>query len=148
MTFNIRLATQEDFEKIHALNKEFSHFIKTPEKFKITVAQMIEEQEHFRILVAESEDDGIVGFASTFIAWYSWIGKSLYLDDLYVLEKYRKNGLGSRLMDEVFDLAQKEGCRKVRWQVSKWNENAIDFYKKRGAVIEDVEINCDLIFQK
>jgi predicted N-acetyltransferase YhbS len=53
MSFNIRLATEKDFEKIHALNREFSQFIKTPEKFKITVDQMRREQEHFRILVAE-----------------------------------------------------------------------------------------------
>jgi len=48
-------------------------------------------------------------------------------------------------MDEVFELAKQEGCKKVRWQVSKWNKNAIEFYKKKGAVIDDVEINCDLI---
>lgn len=145
MSFTIRLAEESDFEKIHELNREFSSFIKTPEKFKITVQQMKEEQAHFQMLVVLSGAGSIIGFASTFIAWYSWIGKSLYLDDLYIEEKYRKNGLGSRLMDEVFQLARQEGCKKVRWQVSKWNEDAIEFYKRKGAVIDDVEINCDLI---
>jgi diamine N-acetyltransferase len=106
---------------------------------------MKDEQAYFRILIAESQEEGIIGFASTFIAWYSWIGKSLYLDDLYILEKFRKNGHGSRMMEEVFKLAKKEGCKKVRWQVSKWNEAAIEFYKKKGASIDDVEINCDLM---
>ena len=147
MEYNIRLATESDFEKIYELNREFSHFIQTPEKFKITVEQMKQEKDFFRILVVENEEDEIIGFASTFIAWYSWIGKSLYLDDLYILESYRKNGLGSKLMDEVINLAKEEGCKKVRWQVSKWNSNAIDFYKKKGAVVDDVEINCDLVFK-
>lgn len=144
MSFTIRLAEESDFEKIHALNREFSNFIKTPEKFKITVEQMKNDQRHFQMLVVDTNSEGIIGFASTFIAWYSWVGKSLYLDDLYIVEKYRKNGLGSRLMDEVFQLARQEGCKKVRWQVSKWNEDAIEFYKRKGAVIDDVEINCDL----
>jgi diamine N-acetyltransferase len=146
MSFTIRLAEESDFEKIHALNREFSSFIKTPEKFKVSIEQMKEEQAYFRMLLVETERKEIIGFASTFIAWYSWLGKSLYLDDLYIVEKYRKNVLGSRLMDEVVNLAKREGCKKVRWQVSKWNEDAIEFYKRKGAVIDDVEINCDLVF--
>lgn len=146
MPFNIRLATEKDFETIHALNKQFADFIRTPEKFKISLEQMHEEQEHFQILVVETKEGEIIGFATTFVAWYSWIGKSFYLDDLYILENYRGKGLGSRLIDEVFEMAKKENCKKVKWMVSKWNKNAIDFYKKKGAVIDDVEITCDLIF--
>jgi len=146
MSFNIRLAVEEDFEKIHALNKEFAQFIKTPEKFKITVEQMKEEMEFFKILIAESQDGDIVGFATTCIAWYSWSGKSMYLDDLFVVKKFRGNGLGSRLVDEVIEMARKENCKKVKWQVSKWNQHAIEFYKSKGAIIDDVEINCDLVF--
>ncbi len=147
MPFNIRLATEKDFEAIHTLNKEFADFIRTPEKFKISLEQMYAEQQHFKILVAETEEGEIIGFATTFIAWYSWIGKSFYLDDLYIVEKYRGQGLGSQLIDEVFEMAKKENCKKVKWMVSKWNKNAIDFYKKKGAVIDEIEITCDLIFE-
>lgn len=146
MNFRIRIAQENDFEKIHQMNQDFSHFIKTPEKFKISVEEMKAEQEHFRILIAENDDGKIVAFASTFIAWYSWIGKSLYLDDLFVIEQFRGNGLGSQLIEEVVKLAKQQGCKKVKWQVSKWNKNAIDFYKTKGAEIDDVEINCDLVF--
>lgn len=145
MNFRIRIAQVSDFEKIHQMNQEFSHFIKTPEKFKISIKDMVAEQEHFKILVAENFGGEIVAFASTFIAWYSWIGKSLYLDDLFVMQQFRGNGLGSKLMEEVKNLAKQQGCKKVKWQVSKWNQNAIDFYKSKGAEIDDVEINCDLV---
>jgi GNAT superfamily N-acetyltransferase len=69
------------------------------------------------------------------------------MDDLYVKEKYRKNGIGKRLLDVVIEFARKEKCGKVRWQVSNWNKDAQDFYKKMGAKIDDVELNCDLILQ-
>ncbi|MCG8307302.1 MAG: GNAT family N-acetyltransferase [Cytophagales bacterium] len=127
------------------MNRDFSHFIKTPERFMISLEEMIAEQDHFKILVAEKDNEELVGFASTFIAWYSWIGKTLYMDDLFVIETHRSKGLGSWLIDEVFKLAKNQGCKKVKWQVSKWNQNAIDFYRNKGAIIDDVEINCDLI---
>ena len=145
MSFNVRLATENDFEAIHSLNKEFAQFIKKPEKFRISLEQMKEEQAHFRCLVVENETEGIIGFATTFIAWYSWIGKSLYLDDIYIVEKHRGHGFGSQLMNAVFQIAKEENCKKIKWQVSKWNKNAIEFYKKKGAEIDEVEINCDLI---
>ena len=146
MAFSIRQATEADFSTIHALNEEFSHFIKTPEKYKITLEQMKAEQQHFLCLVVENETGEIIGFATTFIAWYSWVGKTMYLDDLFIIEKYRGNGLGSQLMDEVFKIAKQKNCKKVKWMVSKWNKKAIEFYKNKGAVIDDVEINCVLVF--
>jgi diamine N-acetyltransferase len=148
MSYTVRVATEDDFSVIYNLNKEFSYYIKTPEKFKITLEQMKNEQEYFKILVIENSEQTIIGFATTFIAWYSWTGKSLYLDDLYVQEKHRGKGLGSKLMDEVFQLARKENCRKVKWMVSKWNQNAIDFYKSKGAEIDDVEIPVELNFNE
>jgi hypothetical protein len=44
----------------------------------------------------------------------------------------------------VKEFAINSQCKKMRWQVSKWNSDAITFYKSIGAVIDDVEINCDL----
>jgi diamine N-acetyltransferase len=49
-------------------------------------------------------------------------------------------------MNKVFEIAKKEKCNRVRWQVSKWNSEAIEFYKKIGAKIDDTEMNCDMIF--
>jgi ribosomal protein S18 acetylase RimI-like enzyme len=66
------------------------------------------------------------------------------LDDIYVTEKYRHLGLGLKIMEEVIKMAREAGCKKIRWQVSEWNANAINFYRKLGAEIDDVERNCDL----
>lgn len=49
-------------------------------------------------------------------------------------------------MDAIIELAKEKRCKKVKWMVSKWNTDAIEFYKKKGAVIDDVEISCDLVF--
>lgn len=147
MNVAVKRATVQDFPKILALIKEFSVFQGTPEKVTITLEQMIEERKFFRCFIAKADNHEIVGFATFFFAFYSWTGKAIYLDDLYVQQAYRKQGIGKRLLEAVIDLARTENCKKVRWQVSEWNVHAIDFYKRMGAQIDEVEINCDLVIQ-
>lgn len=144
MYYNITSATQEDFPSILSLIQEFATFQKTPGKVTINLQQMMEGKNLFNAFVAK-QDGVIVGFASYFPAWYSWSGKALYLDDLYVQQQYRHKGIGRDLLNAVIDKARSENCIKVRWQVSNWNTNAIEFYKKMGAEIDEVEINCDFI---
>lgn len=143
MNYDITLAAEEDFPGILSLIQEFATFQKTPDKVTISLQQMLEGKHLFNAFIAKA-DDRIIGFASYFPAWYSWSGKALYLDDLYVQDAYRKKGIGKALLDAVIDKARMENCIKVRWQVSNWNANAIELYKKMGAEIDEVEINCDL----
>ena len=145
MTMVIRKADENDFASILELLREFSAFQGRPEKLTINLAQMIEDKELFLCFVAETDNKEIVRLASCFFAFYSWTGKALYLDDLYVKELFRNQGIGKNLLDAVIQHAKTEKCRKVRWQVSKWNTNAIEFYKSMGAVIDEVEINCELV---
>lgn len=141
----IRTANEQDFHQVVSLIKEFAVFQGAPEKVTITAEQMMEDKHLFRCFVAETGDRKIIGFATYFFAYYSWTGKAVYLDDLYVKEEFRKGGIGRMLLMKVIDLAKEQECKKVRWQVSKWNTNAIAFYKKMGAAIDEVEINCDYI---
>jgi len=80
--------------------------------------------------------------ALCFFAYYTWVGKSLYLDDIYVMESYRGQKIGTELLKKVFEIAQKEGCKRVRWQVLNWNKPAIEMYEKIGAEIDDEWLNC------
>jgi diamine N-acetyltransferase len=141
----IREAEVADFTNVIALIKEFSFFQKTPEKVTITLEQMTTEKDFFRCLIAETRNKDVVGFATFFPAFYSWSGKAFYLDDLYVKESSRKQGIGKKLLEAVITLAKEDGCKKVRWQVSGWNADAIYFYEKIGAVLDDTERNCDLM---
>lgn len=144
MNITIRKADHKDFKGILSLINEFAIFQKTPGKVTITLEQMEKEKDLFQCFVAETPKHELVGFASFFLAYYSWTGKAIYLDDLYVTEQYRHQNIGSQLLNTIVDLAKKEQCKKLRWQVSNWNENAIGFYKSIGASVDEVEINCDL----
>lgn len=141
----IRKADAADFDSIIELQKEFAHFQKTPEKLTITAEQMKEEKDLFRCLVAETKDKAIIGFATYFPVYFSWSGKAMYVDDLFVKDNFRNKGIGKQLLNAVINMAKENGCKKVRWQVSDWNVNAIDFYKSLGAEINNTERNCDLM---
>jgi hypothetical protein len=48
-----------------------------------------------------------------------------------------------KLLKEVFKVAEKENCSRIRWQVLNWNKDAITFYEKINAEIDDEWLNCD-----
>lgn len=101
---------------------------------------MIEDQHLFNCIIVEGAQEEIIGFA---LYYFTWIGKSLYLDDLYVKESFRGHKIGSALLKKIFEIAKSENCNRVRWQVLNWNKPALEFYKKSGALLDDEWINCD-----
>ena len=143
-SYHIRPATAQDFPAILGLIKELSLFEKAPEKVTNTVSQMQAEQDLFRALVAETNEGKIIGFALYYFVYYTWVGKSLYLDDLYVKEAYRGHKIGSALLDKVIQFGKDNNCKRIRCQVLEWNKPAIDFYKKLGANLDGEWLNCDL----
>ncbi|MEO6837734.1 MAG: GNAT family N-acetyltransferase [Ginsengibacter sp.] len=142
MNLVIRKADENDFEEILSLIKEFSVFQKTPEKVSISLDQLIKDKNIFQCLIGVNEKE-IIGFATYYFTYNSWSGKGLYLDDLYVKQFYRKHSAGKKLLDAVIDLAKRQHCNNVRWLVSGWNKDAINFYKNMGATIDEVDLNCN-----
>jgi len=144
LSFRIRSAAEKDFPVIMEMIKELAVFEKAPDQVRNTVEQMQREKDYFKALVAEKSDGEIIGMAVFFFAYYTWVGKSLYLDDLYVKEKYRGQGVGKALLEKVLEFARQNRCKRVRWQVLEWNTPAIEFYKKMGVRLDDEWINCDV----
>jgi GNAT superfamily N-acetyltransferase len=146
MNTELRPIAEQDFEALLALFQEFAFFEKLPEKMTNSLAQMRVEKAYLNGFVALNEQHEIAGYVTFFFGYYTWTGKSLYMDDLYVRPQYRGCGVGTQLIHAVIDFAKAEQCKKLRWQVSEWNQPAIDFYKSLGATIDSVESNCDLFF--
>ena len=145
MNIKLRPATEADFTEILGMIKELALFEKAPEKVTNSVEQMQREKDFFRCIMAENEDGIIVGMALYFFAYYTWVGKSLYLDDLYIKPPYRGNGIGTMLLKEIMKISKEEKCTRIRWQVLDWNTPAIDLYKKMGMTLDEEWINCDWI---
>lgn len=147
MEIKIRRAEEADFQQILDLFKEFAVFENHPDRMINTLDRTIREKDFINCFVAETIDQRIIGYATCFFTYYTWIGKCLYMDDLYVKPEFRAQGIGKRLLNSVIEFAKSSHCHKLRWQVSKWNNPAIGFYQSIGATIDDIERNCDLMLE-
>jgi GNAT superfamily N-acetyltransferase len=79
--------------------------------------------------------DEAVGFAVYFHTFSTFTGYTgIYLEDLFVDPAQRAKGIGTALLAYLANLAKRRGCGRLSWAVLDWNEPAIQFYRKLGAV--------------
>ena len=75
------------------------------------------------------------GFAVFYHNYSTFLGRrGMYLEDIFVLPEYRRNGLGKMLLTHVAGIALERGCGRFEWAVLDWNQNAARFYHQLGAV--------------
>ena len=58
---------------------------------------------------------------------------TLFIEDIFVLEGYRSQGVGKIMFDFLKETAKREGCGRIEFTVLKWNKLAQEFYEKNGA---------------
>lgn len=79
-----------------------------------------------------------VGFALFFQSYSTFLAKpGLYLEDLFVRPAFRGRGYGEALLRHLARIALDRGCARFEWAVLDWNEPALAFYRKLGAVPMD-----------
>jgi GNAT superfamily N-acetyltransferase len=89
------------------------------------------------VLLAKS-DESCVGFALFFSNYSTFLAKpGMYLEDLFVKPEARGQGVGLALLKQLAAIARERDYGRVEWSVLDWNEPAIGFYKKLGAVPMD-----------
>ena len=139
MKIIIKEAEKEDMKDVIALIKELAKFEKEPKEVDIDSTILINdgfiENSYFKCFVAKNENKTI-GAAVIYNRYSTWKGRTIHLEDLIVTEKMRGNGVGSLLLDSVVNYAKKLNVKRVSWEVINWNEKAIKFYKKKGAIIK------------
>jgi GNAT superfamily N-acetyltransferase len=147
--FGIREAQKGDELAIMQLIKALALYEKAPEQVSNTAEELGKHLFEERIcdaLVVEM-DERIVGFALFYTNYSTWKGKCLYLEDFFVLPEFRRDGIGSQLFDAVVQIAHERGVRRMDWQVLEWNEPALNFYRKKNAVLDPEWINGRLFFE-
>jgi len=76
-----------------------------------------------------------VGFALYFQSFSTFLTRQgIYLEDVFVNPESRGQGVGKALLTAVAKVAVQRNCGRLEWAVLDWNEPAIGFYKKLGAV--------------
>lgn len=63
---------------------------------------------------------------------YDLIYDRIEIEYIYVLDKYRNNGIASYLMDNLLEIAYTNHCNNITLEVRKSNISAIKFYQKHN----------------
>jgi GNAT superfamily N-acetyltransferase len=137
MQIQLRDAVEADMRAIHGLVYQLAVYEREPEAVVTTPEEYLEDFRNGLFGCRMAEVDGEpVGMTLFYMAYSTWRGKMLYLEDFIVNEAWRGKGIGQLLYDDFIALGQQKGCRLVKWQVLDWNDPAVRFYERQGAEIE------------
>lgn len=131
----VRFATAEDAPLLLRLIRELAAFERAPEAVVATEEDLRRyiagADKQFEAILA-FRDEEPVGVALFHPRFSTWLGRpGLYLEDLYVVETARGQGVGHRLITRLAAIAIERGWGRIDFQVLEWNP-ARRFYQKLG----------------
>lgn len=134
-------AVADDVPVIATLVRELAEFERLGHEVRIETsllhAHLFGPRPYAEALMARVGGE-TVGFALYFHNYSTFAGRpGLYLEDLYIRPQHRGRGYGEAMLRHLAALAVARGCARFEWSVLDWNENAIAFYRKLGAVAMD-----------
>jgi GNAT superfamily N-acetyltransferase len=137
----IREADSSDVSLILSLIKgiaeyeRLAHTVETTEEMLRTY--LFGEKRYAEVLIAFLGEEP-AGYALYFHNYSTFTGRpGMYLEDLFVKPEYRGKGIGFSLLKRVAHIAVERNCGRMEWSVLDWNDSAIAFYQKLGAVPMD-----------
>lgn len=143
----IRFAQNRDIPRIHQLLTQVNnvHAKGRPDLFKSgnrkytdeQLRQIIANVEHSPIFVLVDDNDMVLGYCFGIVEQFINDNnrtdvKTLYIDDLCVDEKYRRQHIARRLYDHVVDYARSNGFYNITLNVWECNPVARAFYDNCG----------------
>lgn len=136
-----RFGTEADVPLVLQFIRELAEYEKLADAVVATEELLRESlfgaRRHAEVILAEYDGEP-AGFALFFHNFSTFVGRAgLYLEDLFVRPALRSHGIGKELLRFLAHLAGERGCGRFEWAVLNWNEPAIGFYKKLGAVPMD-----------
>ncbi|XP_026154395.1 diamine acetyltransferase 2-like [Mastacembelus armatus] len=145
MDFSIRAATVEDCKDIARMVMELAEYEKVTQYVKVTQKDLEQDgfskNPFFHAIIAEvpeqhksKEGHTKIGYALYFYSYSTWSGRSVYMEDLYVMPEFRGKGIGKALMSKVAQLCVAAGCKQLNFSVLDKNYSAVDFYQRQGCV--------------
>lgn len=142
MTAIIRVIKPSDRAQWDELWQGYLTFYKedlAAEQTELTWQRLIDADFDIHGLVLEV-DGSLVGLAHFSFTHSTWAAnRDLYLEDLFVAEKVRGQGLGKALILALDEVAREEGSRKVWWETHHENKTARKLYDSVGELSEFVK---------
>ena len=137
--YTLRPAEPRDVTDIVGLIEELAEFENLGHLVQTTAEKLhphlFGDKPVVEALIGEIEGEA-VGFALFFTNFSTFLAQpGIYLEDLYVRPAHRRSGLGKALLTRLAEIACERGYGRFDWSVLDWNEDAIRFYEKLGAIV-------------
>jgi GNAT superfamily N-acetyltransferase len=137
----ITRATEPDIPAILALIQALAEYERLTHEVMATEDRLRETlfgtRPSAEVLLAHWDQE-CAGFAVLFATYSTFLARpGIYLEDLFIKPHLRGKGIGLALLKHVARLAAERGCGRLEWGVLNWNQSAIGFYEKLGAVPMD-----------
>lgn len=146
----IRKLTTNDFEFVESVIAKLHkiHVDNRPD-FYIENERPISNKEYKAMLnnqdkinIAYIVDDKIAGVCLATIK--DKIEKSIYIDEIFVLEEFRHQGIATKLYKQVESIANNIGAKRIDLTVWQFNNAAINFYKSLGMKTQRIVLETRL----
>ena len=125
---NIQLIPQDEIEIITPLLMS-RNFNIDPELLKYRLKEMATQNYK---CVGVWIDDQLIGCSGLWIKTNYYIGKHLEPDNVIILEAYRNQGIGKKLVKWILDFAKAEGCVASELNCYLDNPNGHRFWETQG----------------
>ena len=130
----IRLAVESDVEDLAALARLANEHDGMHRVTEGLAERLFANAGCCRALVADL-DGPVVGVAHFHVVRSTLAERpALWLDDLFVVEDYRGNGIGEALLVELARICREENCSSIDFTTSRLRAPAIRFYRRLGAI--------------
>jgi len=129
----IREVRLDDKEKWEILYKEYANFYKVEmnEKILKTVWEWLHSDNHEVSGLVYEQNNNIIGIAHYRKMPSPLRGKYIgFVDDLFVDPKYRKMGVGEKIIKEIKEISKRNDWNLVRWITRDDNTTAKSLYDK------------------
>lgn len=136
MSVTLRKGTDNDAELMIRYLKKLAEFENMGDKCNITpdaLIKLLNEENGLCTLIAEQNGSPVGMMAYYFYKIATFSGRHvMYIEDIYIDENMRKNGIGSMFFDAAKRIAAERDCARLEWKCLDWNHPARCFYNKIG----------------
>ena len=137
MTVRIRRAAPPDAAAITAMIHDLASFEHAADQCSVVETQvstaLFGDNPTLRAHVAEVDGE-VAAMALWFLNFSTWDGvEGVYLEDLFVLPRFRRLGLARELLTALARECVDNGYTRLSWAVLNWNTDAIALYETAGA---------------
>jgi GNAT superfamily N-acetyltransferase len=136
------LETSKEVLALYGLMRDLRPHLKDESEFVERVQR--QRKDGYRLLCAWAGEH-VVGAAGYRLQENLLYGRYLYIDDLVILKKHRRNGIGTQLIDAIKLYAREHGCTNLVLDTRIHMRVAHRFYFRQGFIAHAVHFTQPLV---